>query len=58
MHHCMENYSTNLTIKLDIRCSVRYSMVKDKLSFEILIFRKGQPYCDDDRIFVVAMTKS
>jgi len=28
------------------------------LSFEIWIFRKGQPGCDDDRILFVAMTST
>ena len=28
----------------------------DPLSFEIWIFRNGQPDCDDDRIIFVAMT--
>jgi len=30
--------------------------VKDPLSFEILIFRNGQPDGDDHRIIFVAMT--
>ena len=28
--------------------------LQDSLSFEIWIFRNGQPYCDDDRICFVA----
>jgi hypothetical protein len=30
--------------------------VKDSLSFEIWIFRSGQPDCDDDGVIFVVMT--
>jgi hypothetical protein len=30
-------------------------IVKDPLSFEVWIFRNGQPDCDDDRIIFIAM---